>query len=107
MPIRSMPCNTEPLSDMLVERNQLCVKPFILEANCVKALLPPEHQSFQPAKVVLVHGQAEALLNGNPSLESFPLSLLLASLQAGRAGKSTLEPSLSIPSHRRSTRHAV
>src|ERR1700753_4302376 len=52
-----------------------------------------------------VHSQAESLLNGDLSFESFSLPSLLVSLQAGRAGKSNLVPLLSIPSHKRSARH--
>src|ERR1700753_884136 len=107
MPIHLSPRSIESPSDTLVEHEQLCIEPIVLETNIVEALLPPEHQSLRPAKMILVHSQVESLLYSDPGLESFPLSLLLASLQAGRAGKSTLVPSLSSPSHKRSARHAA
>src|ERR1700753_2687687 len=99
MPIRASPRSLESPGDALVERESLPIAPIRLEPIVVEALLPPEHQHLRPAKMVLVHSQAESLLCSDPDFESFSLSSLLASLQAGRAGKSTLVPSLSIPSH--------
>src|ERR1700753_428940 len=54
--------------------------------------------------MVLVHRQVKSFMYSDPGFESFPLPSLLASLQAG---KRTLLPSLSIPSHKRSARHAA
>ena len=56
MPIHLSPQDREPLGDTLVDHKQLRVKPFILEVDVIKALLPPEHESLRPAKVILVHG---------------------------------------------------
>src|SRR6201992_2652219 len=66
MPICPSPHSIKSLSDVLVDREQLHVEPVVLEADIVEALLPPEHQSLRPAKVILVHSQAEALLYGDP-----------------------------------------
>src|SRR6201995_2814553 len=107
MPIRTPKRSLESPGDPLVEPKSLPIAPLRLEAIVVEALLPPEHQRLRPAKMVLVHRQAKSLLFRDPDFESFSLSSLLASLQAGRAGKSTLLPSLSIPSHKRSARHAA
>src|ERR1700755_2973504 len=107
MPIRTSKRSLESPGDALVERESLSIAPIRLGAIVVEALLPPEHQRLRPAKMVLVHRQAESLLFSDPDFKSFSLSSLLASLQAGRAGKSTLVPSLSIPSHKRSARHAA
>ena len=35
MPICSSPCNREPLSDALINCEQLCVESFVLEANVI------------------------------------------------------------------------
>src|SRR6201992_536611 len=107
MPIRTPKRSLESPGDALVERESLPIAPIRLEPIVVKALLPPEHQHLRPAKMVLVHRQAKSLLYSDPGFESFPLPSALASLQTGRAGKSTLLPSLLIPSHKRSTRHAA
>src|SRR6201992_2067347 len=90
MPIRPSPCGIESPGDALVEREQLRVVPVVLEANVVKALLPPEHQRLRPAKMVLVHSQAELLSlgasNGVPTRK-------IASTSQGNGQCTSNEPS--------------